>query len=294
MDIEDLNVFRVVAKHGNISKAAEELNFVQSSVTSKIQKLEAHFQTPLFHRHRYGVSLTAAGKTLLTYAENILHCFAEAEKAIIYSGTPKGPLAIGSMETTAAVRLPLPLYFFSMNYPDVDISLKTGPTDELVASVLAYEIDGAFVAGPVHHKELSQQAVFEEELVLVAQKKGAAVNDRPDLSRSSLLVFKQGCTYRKRLEEWLRSEKIMPHKIMEFGSLDAILGCVHAGLGITLLPKSVVDRFQDRYALACYEIPEQFAKVTTFFIQRKNAAATPAMQKFLETVKDGAAMRRAG
>ncbi|WP_420769055.1 LysR family transcriptional regulator [Parageobacillus thermoglucosidasius] len=286
MDIEDLKVFRIVAKHGNISKAAEELNFVQSSVTSKIQKLEAHFQTPLFHRHRYGVSLTSSGKILLTYADKIIHLFTEAEKEIIYSDIPKGPLSIGSMETTAAVRLPSPLYSFSLNYPEVELSLKTGSTDELIKSVLAYEIDGAFVAGPVNNQDLSQQAIFKEELVLVAQKKGASVNDIPDLNKSNLLVFRQGCSYRKRLEEWLNAEKIVPNKIMEFGSLETILGCVNAGLGITLLPKTVIDRFQYHYSLSCYEIPKEFAEVTTFFIQRKNVVTTLAMQKFLETVRD--------
>lgn len=279
MDIEDLNVFRIVAKHENISKAAEELNFVQSSITAKIQRLEAHFQTPLFHRHRYGVSLTSAGKTLLSYADQIIHFWTEAEKEIIYSNIPKGPLSIGSMETTAAVRLPAPLYSFSLRYPEVELSIKTGPTDELIKSVLAYEIDGAFVAGPVNHQDLSQLAIFEEELVLVSQKKGVQ-----DLSKSNLLVFRQGCSYRKRLEEWLKAERVSPNKIMEFGSLETILGCVNAGLGITLLPKTVIDRYQHHYTFSCFQIAEKFAKATTFFIQRKNAATTMAMEKFLETV----------
>jgi LysR family transcriptional regulator, cell division regulator len=284
MDIEDLKMFRTVAKHGSISKAAEELNFVQSSVTSKIQRLEEHFQTPLFHRHRYGVSLTSSGKILLSYSEKIIQLFSEAEKEIIYSDIPKGPLSIGSMETTAAVRLPSPLYSFHLHYPEVELSLKTGPTEELIKSVLAYEIDGAFVAGPVNHQDLSQQAIFEEELVLVAQKKTSSVNTLPDLNKSNLLVFRQGCSYRKKLEEWLNAERIVPNKIMEFGSLEAILGCVNAGLGITLLPKTVLDRFQNHYSFVCYEIPKEFAEVTTFFIQRKNVVTTLAMQKFLETV----------
>jgi LysR family transcriptional regulator, cell division regulator len=282
MDIEDLKMFRTVAKHGSISKAAEELNFVQSSVTSKIQRLEEHFQTPLFHRHRYGVSLTSSGKILLSYSEKIIQLFSEAEKEIIYSDIPKGPLSIGSMETTAAVRLPSPLYSFHLHYPEVELSLKTGPTEELIKSVLAYEIDGAFVAGPVNHQDLSQQAIFEEELVL--QKKTSSVNALPDLNKSNLLVFRQGCSYRKKLEEWMNAERIVPNKIMEFGSLEAILGCVNAGLGITLLPKTVLDRFQNHYSFVCYEIPKEFAEVTTFFIQRKNVVTTLAMQKFLETV----------
>ncbi|MBA4537867.1 LysR family transcriptional regulator [Bacillus aquiflavi] len=282
MDIEDLIIFRTVAIEESISKAAHKLTFAQSSITSKIKRMEAHFQSPLFHRHRYGVSLTAQGKILLSYTNQIVHLFKEAEKALICPKIPQGSLHIGSMETTAAVRLPVALSSFHEQYPEVELSLKTGPTEKLVKMVLNYELDGALVAGPIKHGELFQQKVIDEELVLVSKKDESLKN----MKTSRLLVFRQGCSYRKKLEEWLFTENIMPEKIMEFGSLEAILGCVNAGMGISLLPKSVVEQVQRNYSFIYHEIPYQFGKVTTFFIQRKNNITTLAMEKFLETMKE--------
>ena len=281
MDIHDLKVFQTVAKYRNISKAAEELNFVQSTVTTKMKRLEAHFQTPLFYRHRYGVSLTSSGKSLLKYIEEILHLFTEAEKDIIYSESPKGPIAIGSMETTAAVRLPQVLSTFQDQFSDVELILKTGPTEEMIKQVLSYDLDGAFVAGPIHHEDLLQKEIMEEELVLISKEK-SFVNKTLDLKKSTLLVFRRGCSYRKKLEEWLYAEKLVPKKIMEFGSLEAIIGCVSAGLGISLLPKSVITRVGQHYSFVCHEIPQEFANVTTVFIQRKDVVETLAIKNCLK------------
>ena len=282
MNIQDLVMFQAVTEHKSISKAARELNFVQSTVSAKMQKLEAHFQTPLFHRHRYGVSLTSAGKNLQSYTKQIIRLFNEAEKEIIYADSPNGLLSIGSMETTAAVRLPMILSTYHERFPDVQLSLKTGPTDDMVKMVLNYELDGAFVAGPIVDAEIIGHAVFAEQLVLVSKDHDFSIADKARLKKSKLLVFKQGCSYRKTLENWLCSEEVIPQYLMEFGSLEAIIGCVNAGLGISLLPKSVIERFSQQFSLSLYELPENFAQVTTYFIRRKDTVQTLALKRFIE------------
>ncbi|MDQ0338017.1 DNA-binding transcriptional LysR family regulator [Caldalkalibacillus uzonensis] len=291
MDIQDLIVFKTVAKQGSISRAAQELGYVQSTVTSKIQRLESHFKTPLFYRHRHGVTLTLSGKQLVNYAERILNLVHEAEKVVTDSDVPRGSITIGSMETTAAVRLPDALSVFHSRYPEVDLLLATGPTEELVRKVLHYELDGAFVAGPIRHPDLAQQAIIEEELVLISPRSTDTVSTDEDryayssLEKNTLLVFKQGCSYRKKLEQWLHAENIMPHKIMEFGSLEAIIGCVHAGLGVSLLPKSVIQRITAPKTLVCHAIPIEYGKVTTCFVYRKEMVLTKAVEKLIDTVK---------
>lgn len=278
MNIRDLIAFKVVAEEGSISRAAERLNFVQSNVTNKIKQLENHFECPLFYRHRHGVSLTPTGKTLLGYTEKILQLFDEAEKSIKEAEVPSGVLAIGSMETTAAVRLPELLATYSNAYPQVDLLLKTGPTAELIENVLNYKLEGAFVAGPVHHPQLIQESVFKEELVLISKH----AFDPVTLEKQTILVFKSGCSYRRLLEEWLKSKGVQPARILEFGSIDAILGCVHAGMGISLLPTSVVKRSELGRKLQCYSIPAAYSRVTTVFIRRKNTVLTKALHMFLQ------------
>src|SRR5918911_4155977 len=147
MELSDIKTFAAVAQTGGITRAAEDLNTVQSNVTQRIKALEAEIGTPLFERHSRGMTLTGAGKRLLPYAQKMAALSREAVLAARDDGEPKGPLAIGSMETTAAVRLPTLLAEFHRRFPAVQLSLRTSTTAELVAGVLNGTFDGAFVAG---------------------------------------------------------------------------------------------------------------------------------------------------
>src|SRR3979409_1868510 len=112
MELSDLVTFSTVARLGGITRAADELNTVQSNVTQRVKALEAEIGTALFERHSRGMTLTGAGRRLLPYAQRMAAVSREAVLAARDDGEPKGPLSIGSMETTAAVRLPSPIPAF--------------------------------------------------------------------------------------------------------------------------------------------------------------------------------------
>lgn len=286
LDLRDLKIFSTVAKEGSITKAAQQLDYVQSNVTSRIQQLENELGTSLFYRHSRGVSLTSAGEILLQYANKVLHLCAEAEKAVRDHTTPHGPLRIGSMETTAAVRLPAVLAAYHRQYPEVHLSLITGTTDELIHAVLDRDLDGAFIAGNIDHPQITQETIVTEELVIISNSKEDPKDMLQDLRRRTLFVFRSGCSYRAKLEQWLSFEGIIPAKVMELGTLDGILGCVQAGLGISVIPKSVAIQKQNSAPLFLHEIPEQFAKVPTVFILRQDALVTSALREFLRITKE--------
>ena len=284
----DLRVFQTVAETGSMSRAAAALHCVQSNVTSRIQSLEAQLGTPLFYRKARGLSLAPGGRVLLDYAETVLRLLSEAEKAVTSSAganstEARGSLAIGAMETTAAVRLPSALAAFHARHPAVEIALTTGPTQPLVEQVLAYELDGAFVGGAVEHPALTQSAIFEEELVLVTEPGCAGPEE---IGRRVLLVFREGCSYRARAETWAREAGLLPLRRMEFGTLDAILGCVGAGMGVTLLPRAVVERPAYGTALRCHALPDRLGRITTHFVRRRDTLVTTAMTRFLEIVEE--------
>src|SRR5438132_9882691 len=167
MELSDLLTFSTVARLGGITRAADELNTVQSNVTQRVKALEAEIGTALFERHSRGMTLTGAGRRLLPYAQRMAALSHEAVLAARDNGEPKGPLAIGSMETTAAVRLPPLLADFHRRFPAVRLSLRTAPTADLVASVLEGTLDGAFVAGPIEHADLVSPVGFRRDLVVV-------------------------------------------------------------------------------------------------------------------------------
>lgn len=285
MDLQALKAFQSVAKCGSISGAARELNYAQSNITMKIQQLEKELQSPLFYRHNRGTTLTDKGKVLLSYSEKIFQLIEETKKVMTDDETPKGPLAIGSMETTAAARLPELLTNFHREYPLVALTIKTGPTKQHFHDVLQYELDGAFVAGPIEHPNLNYEPLVEEELVLITSNSDSSESFKKIIQEKTVLVFRKGCSYRERLESWLHHEGVFPQKTMEFGTLDGIIGCVSAGLGISLLPQSVVGKYVEDGRIKVYSIPKQFGRVNTIFIYRKDQYIPNALKKFIHLIK---------
>jgi DNA-binding transcriptional LysR family regulator len=287
MELGTLNIFVAVAETGSISQAARRLDYVQSNVTARIQHLEDDLATPLFYRKKRGMVLTPAGRTLLPYATHLLRLANEARRAVQDSEPGRGSLVIGAMETTAAMRLPPILARYHQAYPDVELTLQTGPSEELITHVLDYRLDGACVGGAVAHPEIDQEPLFEEELSFVTEQRVPVLEKLPC---STILVFRQGCTYRARLEQWLRESGLVPYRVMEFGTVEAILGCVAAGMGVTLFPRFVVDQSPYRDTLRLHPAPTMLAQVPTMFIRRRDTLHTSAMEAFLALARQPAAV----
>src|SRR5579863_5119870 len=233
MDVGDLRIFEAVARLGAMNRAAATLHTVQSNVTARIRLLEEELGTPLFERSRRGVTLTAAGRRLLPYARNAAALIADARRAVADDGRPRGALAIGSLETTAAVRLAPVLARFAEAHPEVDLSLVTGTTAELMERVLEREIEGAFVCGPVDHPELERDVAFREELALATARSVSSLDVLLRRGDPRIVVMRAGCSYRQRLEAILARRGVVGLRRLEFGTIDGILGCVAAGLGVT-------------------------------------------------------------
>jgi LysR family transcriptional regulator, cell division regulator len=290
VELSDLLTFSTVARCGGITRAAGELNTVQSNVTNRIKALEMEIGAALFERHSRGMRLTGAGQRLLPYAERMAVLSREAMAAARDDRVPRGPLAIGSMETTAAVRLPPLLARFHRRFPAVQLTLQTGPTATLVAGVLDGSLDAAFVCGPVSHPELLVAPVFKEELVLLTARRWpslAALRAGISESGPTALVFHTGCSYRQRLEQVLAEFGWPSAARLEFGTLDGIIGCVAADMGITMLPRAVVERNEHRANIRAHRLSRTQRRVDTLFIRRRVKHEDAALQSFATCLRAG-------
>ncbi|HJS32360.1 MAG TPA: LysR substrate-binding domain-containing protein [Alphaproteobacteria bacterium] len=285
MDASDLRIFEAVARLGAMNRAATELNTVQSNVTARIRALEGELKTPLFRRHRGGVALTSAGERLLPYALRIRRMIDEARRAALDDGTPKGRLTVGALESTAAHRLSPLLAGYVAAHPAVDLVLRTGTTCELIDKTLAHEVDGAFVCGPVDHRELVAEAVFREELVLLTARGARGLAALAQVHDLKLVVLRAGCSYRQRLEAILAARGIVATRLLEFGTLDAIIACVAAGLGVTLLPRTVVAQATRDRRVTQHELAPAEAAVETLFIRRRDTYVSSALAAFLDAAR---------
>jgi DNA-binding transcriptional LysR family regulator len=285
MDTAGLKMFEAVARTGGMNRAAAELHTVQSNVTARIRALETELGCPLFERHSRGVALTPAGQRLLPYARRIGWLLADAARAARDDGLPRGPLTVGSLETTAALRLSPLIASYAAAWPEVDLALRPGTTAELIEAVLDRRLEGAFVCGPVAHPSLVEQVMFEEELALLAAPGLASIEAATQGGIARIVVLRAGCSYRQRLEALLARRGIAVPRLLEFGTLEAIFGCVAAGLGITLLPRALVGPVWQSGRVSLHRLPPAEALVTTVFIHRRESHLSTALRAFLDHVR---------
>jgi DNA-binding transcriptional LysR family regulator len=271
MELSDLRVFRAVARTGGITHAAKQLNRVQSNVTTRIQKLEEKLGVSLFLREGKKLQLSPAGRTLLVYADEML-ALAERAREAIHATKPSGTLRLGTMESTAAARLPLPLSAYHERYPDVAIELQTGSPREQIAQVLAGELDAALVAEPVCDGRLETLPVFDEELVIIGSIRHPPIRSPHDIRVRTALAFHPGCPHRTRLESWFARGGVAIERIVELTSYHAMLGCAAAGMGIALMPLSVLETYSERSRLSIHPLADpEFGRARTLLVWRKDA-----------------------
>jgi DNA-binding transcriptional LysR family regulator len=284
VDVIDLKVVEAVARHGSMNKAAVELNTVQSNVSSRIRSLEDELGVSLFQRSAKGVQITPAGRRVLPYAARLSKLLSDASAAARDNGTPAGVLEIGTLETTLALRLPLLIARFAKAWPEVRPLVRTGTTSSLIQDVVECRLEGAFVAGPVSHPELQTETVFHEELVLVTSRAIRSLEAVRTIAHLKTVVFRVGCSYRQRLDSLLASMGLLVPEPLEFGSIDAIIACVSAGVGITLLPRGVVADAWQEGRVAVHELPAAFSQVETVFVRRIDSHYSSALATFLDSV----------
>lgn len=281
MDLETLKIFEAVAAELSMTRAAARLGRAPSNVTTRIQQLEAELDAELFIRLGKRITLSTAGQRFLAYAQRLLALEDEARQAV--SGEGGGSLRIGSMESTAASRLPTPLAAFNRAYPATRLEVSTGPSGPLVDEVRDGRLDCAFVALPAELENepalaemgLQSAPVWEESLLLLLPPADAQATAPAELGTRTLAAFRPGCTYRAMAEQRLGIVAGSEWCIQELGSYHAMVAAVAAGSCVTLLPRSVLELSRVSDDLATLEM----GTVSTRLLWRRGYE-TPAFQAF--------------
>lgn len=281
MQIKSLRLFMDVAETGSFVAAAQRQHTVQSNVTAHIKKLEEELGAQLFHR-KGGARLTTAGRDVVSYAKQILK--SHDDVLGLFKGDESKPsrLRIGAMETTTALRLPPILSAFHARYAQIDITVETGPTAQLLTQLIEGDVDGIFIAGRPEHNRFQFVKAFSEELVLVGPNTLHKFPTTEQFLEKAFLAFRQGCSYRQRIEQLLSSCGINATRIFEFGSIDGILGCVASGMGYTIMPLSTVVAHRHRFEIGYLKLPPSIANIDTYFVTAKQPTWTPSLTRFVE------------
>ncbi|PON14549.1 LysR family transcriptional regulator [Candidatus Entotheonella serta] len=285
MEFASLHIFKTVVEEGGIIAAARKLHRTQSSVTVRIQQLEDSLGAALFIRQQRRLILSPAGEILLGYAERLLDLSDQARHAV-RGDLPQGVLRIGTLESTAASRLPPLLSRYHGKHPAVRVELATNTTDGLVEDVLGRKYEAAFIAGHADAMGLQGLAAFHEELVIAAPYSHPTIASAQDVVTDTIISFPAGCAYRRCLQSWLADGSVIPEKALELSSYHAIVACVASGTGIAIVPKSVLETVRVKDSIAIYPLPEDRRQVTTYLIWRKGESS-PALRALRDEIRQG-------
>ena len=285
-----LKVFHTVAKLLSFTKAAEALHMTQPAVTFQVRQLEEYFNTRLFDRTHNKVNLTPAGERVAEFAERIFDLYSEMENSVRdLTGEISGALTIGASTTIAEYMLPALLGEFKNRYPDINLRLKVSNSEGIVSMVEHNVIDLGVVESPVSNKNLIVEVCHVDQLVVVAApdhelvKRGGKVK-AAEIVRYPFVSREEGSGTRDVITQYLIDEKVNPNEMnfcLELGSPEAIKGAVEAGMGITIISRSIINKELKLNTLCELQLDPPLSRPFSFVRQRQKFRVT-VMEELLD------------
>ncbi|MEW9904718.1 putrescine utilization regulator PtrR [Pseudomonas putida] len=268
MEFSQLRIFQAVAEEGSVTRAAERLHRVPSNLSTRLRQLEEQLGVELFVRERQRLQLSPAGKVLLDYA-NRLSTLRDEAVAAVRGGQPAGDFVLGTMYSTAATHLPPLLARYHQTYPAVNLQVQAAPSGELLEGLLAHRLDAALVDGPLSLAGLDGVPLCEEVLVLITRPEHPPVLSARDVAGRAVFTFRQGCSYRMRLEAWYAHDHTPMGRVMEIESYQSMLACVIAGAGVALMAQSMLDTLPGRDQVQAHRLQAPFDHAVTWLMWRQ-------------------------
>ena len=273
-----LKVFHTVAKLLSFTRAAEALHMTQPAVTFQVRQLEEAFNTRLFDRTHNKVSLTPTGEKVSEFAERIFDLYTEMENSVRdLTGEIRGALTIGASTTIAEYMLPALLGEFKNRYPEINLRLKVSNSEGIVSMVEHNVIDLGVVEAPVSNKNLIVEGCRDDHLVVVAApdhelvKRGGKVKPA-DLKDYAFVTREEGSGTREVIMQYLIDENVNPAEMnysLELGSPEALKGAVEAGMGISILSRSTIQKELKLNTLAELQLDPPLSRPFSFVRQRQ-------------------------
>jgi DNA-binding transcriptional LysR family regulator len=291
VDLGQLEAFVQVANQRSFSRAAEALFLTQPSVTARIQALERDLGERLFERSGRGIRLTEVGECFLPHAERVLQALNTGRDAIdSLRNLHSGSLVLASATTVSTYVLPGLLKTFRARYPRIEVSVRTGRSEQVLQMMLADEAQVGLVRA-VYHQDIETKGLIEDELVLVANAnhdlagKGSVTVEQ--LGDHPFIFFDRNSSYYSLAQGIFRQHGVVPRTQMELDSMEATKKMVEEGLGIAMLPKVALERELKEGILRVIEIenmPNPTRQIA--LISRRSRPLGPVAQAFVDIVTE--------
>ena len=291
MELRQLNTFITIAKLKSFSKAAAELQYAQSSVTSQIQMLEQELNVKLFERLGHSIALTNEGRSLLPIAKEMIKLSKDAKSIGGNLEEPTGTLIIGATESLCVTRLPKLFKEYRMRYPKVELMIKFGSKDEFLNSMKENTLDIAFfVEQKMEENDFIKTMEIPEPMVLLcAPEHPFAKKDKVlpmDLNEEAMILTEPDCGYRILFNAEMSKLHVKPGSIIETGNVQAIKQLTISGMGIAFLPQTAVEEelLQKRLIRLNWMGPE--FRIYTQVLHHKTKWMSASLKAFLHLMQE--------
>jgi DNA-binding transcriptional LysR family regulator len=282
LNVGRLKILNEVAHRGSFSAAAEALDYTQSAISQQIATLEAEAGMTLLQRHPRGVSLTAAGQTLVGHSEGILARLESAEAALAaIAGLRGGRLRMASFPTAGATLMPLAIATFRARYPDVELTLTEGEPEQIAPRLRAGEIDLALLFefdGSATQDELTRTELLEDPLYLALPLDHRLTKKRKlrleDLREEAWVQTSSSSPCARHVVRSAHAAGFEPHVAFESDDYQTVQGLVAAGVGVALIPELALTVVRDDIEIRALDPRPPVRQVV---------AATPAGARLLPT-----------
>ncbi len=246
LNVGRLKILKEVAYRGSFSAAADALSYTQSAISQQIATLETETGMALLERHPRGVSLTAAGQTLVGHAEGILARLDAAEASLsAIAGLRGGRLRVASFPTAGATLMPLAIATFRSSYPEVELTLAEGVPEQIAPRLRAGELDLAllfeFAGETALQEDMTRTELLEDPMHLALPREHPlAARERlrlQDLDGEAWVQTSRSSPCSRHVVRSCHAAGFEPHVAFESDDYQTVQGLVAAGVGVALIPE---------------------------------------------------------
>ncbi|PEJ21532.1 LysR family transcriptional regulator [Bacillus pseudomycoides] len=289
IELRQLEYFVAVSNELHFTKAAEKLNISQPSLSQQIRALEHEIGMPLFDRIGKKISLTEAGRILLSHSKKVFHEVEQAYAAIQdLNGLQQGKLTIGALLTTVNYLLPPAILNFNALYPNIELSVLGLRTGEIREKLLQNELDIGITFLPVQDKEIISIPLYQNELTLVVPTNHELTQHTTVtmgvLQKYPIILLPKNFFLTQLIRSHCQNFNFTPKPILEISTMESLIHMVSKGMGITVLPKPYIDFLQSN-SIQAIKIKNHTATIEIGIIYRKDKYMCAATRMFIEQLQ---------
>lgn len=290
--LAQIEAFVEIARARTVSRAADALYVTQPALTARLQRLEEELDAKLFVRTPRGMKLTEAGDAYLPHAVKALESLADGRRIVnAFERGGAGRLALGAAPAVSTYVLPAILKRFSVAYPRVSVSVRTGHSEEILELVVREQADVGLIR-ELRHPDIVSTPLYEDRVILVVEP-GHRFASRgrihlEEIAREQLVLFDRTSSYRELTNAVFRGAGVRPEAIMELDNIDAAKKMVQEGFGVALIPHTAVADELEGGLLCEVEVAdaEPLSRQIVAIRRRDRSAQAGAAETFLATLRE--------